>query len=103
MWVGVKKKIHKKIYLQTVNFPLILVLSWTIYGVSDVWQPHHMVNVMKKSGSNTGKDGGIFQEVGPRGGKRENFAAVPDNKPLPPTSEAGNGWVRVKRTPDSKR
>ena len=57
----------------------------------------------KKPGQNTGKDGGIYQEVGPRGGKKDNWATVADNKPLPPTSEAGHAWQRVKRTPDSKR
>lgn len=57
----------------------------------------------KKPGQNTGKDGGIYQEVGPRGGKKDNWATVPDNKPLPPTSQSGNAWQRVKRTPDSKR
>ena len=55
----------------------------------------------KKPGTNTGKDGGIFREVGPRGGKRD--AAVPDGKPLPPTTSRGAGWVRTRRTPDSKR
>lgn len=57
----------------------------------------------KKPGDNTGKGGGIFQEVGPRGGKLPNFAAVPDNKPLPPTTKPGHGWTPVKTTPDSKR
>lgn len=56
-----------------------------------------------KPGQNTGKSGGIFQEVGPRGGKQDNFATVADNKPLPPTTKAGNGWEQVKRTPDSNR
>jgi hypothetical protein len=57
----------------------------------------------QKPGQNTGRNGGIFQEVGPRGGRRGNFATVPDNKPLPPTTTPGAGWVRVKRTPDSHR
>ena len=56
-----------------------------------------------KSGQNTGKNGGIFQEVGPRGGKQPNFSTVPDHKPLPPTSKPGHGWEPVKVTPDSKR
>jgi len=56
-----------------------------------------------KPGSNTGKNGGIFQEVGPRGGKRPNYATVPDNRPLPPTTTPGHSWVRTRRTPDSKR
>ena len=58
---------------------------------------------MKKPGNSTGRDGGIFQEVGPRGGARDNFATVADNKPLPPTTQPGNGWVPVSRTPDSNR
>lgn len=57
----------------------------------------------KKPGSNTGRNGGIFQEVGPRGGRRDNYAAVPDNRPLPPTTTPGAGWVRTTRTPDSNR
>ena len=57
----------------------------------------------KKPGQNTGKDGGIYQEVGPRGGKKDNYATVPDNKNLPPTSQQGHEWERIKRTPDSKR
>lgn len=57
----------------------------------------------KKPGQNTGKDGGIYREVGPRGGKKDNWATVPDNKPLPPTTQPGHEWERVKRTPNSKR
>lgn len=57
----------------------------------------------KKPGESTGKQGGIFQEVGPRGGPKDNFAAVPDNKPLPPTSTPGHTWVPTHVTPDSKR
>lgn len=57
----------------------------------------------KKPGENTGKDGGIYQEVGPRGGKLENFATVADNRQLPPTTKSGNEWKRTRRTPDSKR
>lgn len=57
----------------------------------------------KKPGSDTGKKGGIFQEVGPRGGKRENYAAVPDHRRLPPTSSPGATWKPIKTTPDSKR
>ncbi|ROR00973.1 hypothetical protein EDF72_2504 [Delftia acidovorans] len=56
-----------------------------------------------KPGMNTGKRGGIFQEVGPRGGRQQNFATVPDNRQLPPTAKAGHGWVPVKVTPDSER
>lgn len=56
-----------------------------------------------KPGQNTGKNGGIFQEVGPRGGKQPNFSTVPDHKSLPPTTRPGHGWEPVKITPDSKR
>ena len=57
----------------------------------------------KKPGQNTGNNGGIFQEHGPRGGAKENFATVADNKPLPPTSKSGNVWIPIKTTPDSSR
>ncbi len=56
-----------------------------------------------KPGENTGRDGGIFQERGPRGGERDNYATVPDNRPLPPTSSPGSTWHRIDRTPDSHR
>lgn len=57
----------------------------------------------KTPGSNTGKNGGIYQEVGPRGGRKDNYATVRDNERLPPTTESGNKWVQTNRTPDSKR
>lgn len=57
----------------------------------------------KTPGQNTGRQGGIYQEVGPRGGRQSNFATVPDNKPLPPTTKPGHSWVSVKVTPNSKR
>ena len=56
-----------------------------------------------KPGHNTGRQGGIFQEQGPRGGKLPNYVAVPDNKPLPPTTKPGHTWDPVKVTPPSKR
>lgn len=56
----------------------------------------------KTPGSNTGKQGGIYQEVGPRGGARPNYTTVPDNRTLPPTSRPGSTWRPVKVTPDSK-
>jgi hypothetical protein len=56
-----------------------------------------------KPGENSGKDGGIFQENGPRGGKKDNFATIPDNRKAPPTSKPGGTWEQVKRTPDSTR
>jgi len=57
----------------------------------------------KKPGSNTGRNGGIYQEVGPRGGAKPNYATVPDYRRLPPTTSPGSTWKPTRRTPDSKR
>lgn len=54
-------------------------------------------------GSNTGSNGGIYQERGPRGGARPNYATVPDNTRLPPTTSPGSTWTPTHRTPNSKR
>lgn len=56
-----------------------------------------------KPGSDSGNKGGIFREVGPRGGERPNYTTVPDNRRFPPTTTPGAGWKPVKITPDSKR
>lgn len=56
-----------------------------------------------KPGQNTGRNGGIFQETGPRGGARPNYTTVPDHTRLPPTSSPGSTWKPSHRTPDSKR
>lgn len=60
-----------------------------------------------KPGQNTGKNGGIYQQVGPKGGPKggpkPNYVTVPDNKPLPPTTTSGDGWKPLKITPNSKR
>jgi len=56
-----------------------------------------------KPGQNTGKDGGIYQEVGPRGGLKDNFATIRDNQKAPPTQKPGHSWKRISRTPDSSR
>lgn len=56
-----------------------------------------------KPGTSTGNGGGIFQEVGPKGGARPNYVTVADNKPLPPTSSPGSTWKPVHTTPNSKR
>lgn len=58
---------------------------------------------LKKPGSNTGKNGGIHQEVDRSGKRMDNFAAVPDNRQLPPTTKPGHAWINVKRTPNSNR
>lgn len=57
----------------------------------------------KKPGENTGKSGGIFQQQDPRGGLLQNYVTVADNKPLPPTTQAGHTWKSVKTTPNSKK
>ena len=57
----------------------------------------------KKPGENTGDNGGIFQQVGPRGGAQSNYTTVADHRPLPPTTKPGHVWRPVKVTPDSKR
>ena len=56
-----------------------------------------------KPGQSTGNQGGIYQEVGPKGGTKRNYATVADNKPLPPTTQPGHAWTPVKVTPGSKR
>ncbi|EIP2642382.1 TPA: hypothetical protein LC430_004734 [Salmonella enterica subsp. enterica serovar Duisburg] len=56
-----------------------------------------------KPGQNSGKDGGIFQEIGPRGGAKDNYTTVRDNQKMPPAQKPGNTWKQVDRTPDSKR
>lgn len=57
----------------------------------------------KAPGSDSGKSGGIFQEVDPKGKPEPNFATVPDHKTMPPTSKAGHEWKQINKTPDSKR
>jgi len=48
----------------------------------------------KKPGESTGNKGGIYQEVGPRGGKQPNYATVPDNRP-PAASSHNQAWPHV--------
>lgn len=57
----------------------------------------------KRPGQSTGNVGGIYQERGPRGGMRDNFATVPENRQLPPTSRPNSTWVPVKPTPHGHR
>jgi len=56
-----------------------------------------------KPGQNSGKDGGIYKEKGPRGGNKDNYATIPDNKSAPPTSKPNSTWNPVKKTPDSHK
>lgn len=57
----------------------------------------------KRPGENSGDDGGIYREQGPRGGLRDNYATVADDRRMPPTQSPGAVWRRVRRTPDSNR
>ncbi len=56
-----------------------------------------------KPGENSGNNGGIYVEVGPRGGVKDNFATIADNKTAPPTQSPKSHWVLAKRTPNSRR
>ncbi len=57
----------------------------------------------KSPGTNVGSQGGIYQEVGPRGGSKPNFATVADDRRLPPTTQPGSTWKPVRITPKSDR
>lgn len=57
----------------------------------------------QKPGTNVGPKGGIYQEVGPRGGAKPNYATVADDHKLPPTTQPGHEWKPVKITPTSDR
>ena len=57
----------------------------------------------KKLGENVGNQGGIYQETGSRGGDKGNFATVPDQHRLPPTSKPNHTWKPLRVTPPSKR
>lgn len=54
-------------------------------------------------GSSVGRDAGVFQEQGPRGGMRDNFATIPENHRAPPTTGRGASWVRIGATPHGHR
>lgn len=56
-----------------------------------------------KPGDNSAENGGIYQEIGPRGGKKDNYATIADNKTAPPTSKPNSTWEQIKRTPNSKK
>ena len=59
--------------------------------------------IRKHPGADSGKDGGIYQEIGPGEERRENYSTVPDNTILPPTTGPDAVWELIDRTPDSKR
>jgi hypothetical protein len=54
-------------------------------------------------GTSVGRDAGAFQERGPRGGMRDNFATIPENHRAPPTTIRGADWVRIGATPRGHR
>jgi len=76
----------------------VLISGTSCHSVKEL-----MMAAPLKPGQTTGSNGGIFREQGPRGGMRDNFTTVPDNRQMPPTSKPGSVWVPVKRTPDSHR
>lgn len=55
-----------------------------------------------KPGEKSGNNGGIYVEVGPRGGIKDNFATIAETKPRHQRN-ALKYWVLAKRTPNSKR
>ena len=57
----------------------------------------------KKPSQTTGNRGGLFQQQSPGGRMVPNYAAVADNRPLPPTTKPGHVWVPIAVTPNSKR
>lgn len=61
------------------------------------------MNTPIKPGQTPGNNGGIYREQGPRGGRTDNWATIPDNHRAPPTSKPGNTWVPTNVTPNSKR
>jgi hypothetical protein len=56
----------------------------------------------KTPGTEVGNNGGIYQEIGPRGGPHPHYVTVPDKSKLPPTNSPGSTWVPLKITPNSK-
>jgi hypothetical protein len=54
-------------------------------------------------GASVGRDAGVFQECGPRGGWRDNFATIAENHRAPPTTSKGATWVRIDPTPNGHR
>lgn len=56
-----------------------------------------------KPGQSSGNNGGIYQEIGPRGGAKPNYTTIPDNTTAPPTSKPNSSWKPIHRTPNSNR
>ena len=54
-------------------------------------------------GVSVGRGAGVFQERGPRGGWRDNYATIPEDHRAPPTTGRGATWVRIDATPHGQR
>lgn len=59
--------------------------------------------VIVTPGVSVGKDAGVFQQRGPRGGMHDNFATIPESHTAPPTTKPGSEGVRIKPTPHGHR
>lgn len=62
--------------------------------------PRSKIEVRMPPGAATPRSG-IYEQVGPRGGKTGTQAVSTSGNPLPPTNKPGHGWTLVK--PTSKR
>ena len=105
-----ESKITTSYWLHIFNYKLnqgmFIILKYCLYTPLTLHLVNNRIQKMEnrlKSGENTGKDGSIYQEVGPRGSRKENFATIKDNQKFPPTQKPGHYWERINRTPDSKR
>jgi hypothetical protein len=54
-------------------------------------------------GVNVGRDAGVFQERGRRGGWHDNFATIAENRKAPPTTSKGATWMGIGATPHGHR
>lgn len=59
--------------------------------------PRSKIEVRMPPGAATPRSG-IYEQVGPRGGKQSGQAVSTAGEPLPPTSKPGNSWSLVKPT-----
>lgn len=59
--------------------------------------PRSKIEVRMPPGAATPRSG-IYEQVGPRGGKTGTQAVSTSGKPLPPTHKPGQGWTLVKPT-----
>lgn len=50
-------------------------------------------------GKSVGREAGLLQERGPRGGMHDNYATIPEHHRAPPTTGKDSDWVRIGPTP----